>query len=394
MATPHKKYVKTPLDPITFQGGCSQSLNGKDKDSKNNVMGYLRGGVGDVSGAIAAVAKSGATVVKGGGQMAMDCANATGRGIKKVGDTEIDAVDHTARGILRKPHIAKDENDSQQHEEVHERPSSPDRHCHFTDSIEAKLPQKDQEDIHAAAERFVKRNSVEGETCRPEGTKYEAIHSSPSSESISRIQDDRTISTSADLWMLYIVGVLAAVLTSYQNFHVTIAGHVSPLLWFVSVGVAFFVGRYQARAAAQSILENSKRQFRSMEKQMIKLRESNSRNSEAMKRQSFLRHTASVISGQRMDNQASDAAVSRAKIDPRLPEGFFSVLQMKDENVFAAGSKPQIAPFLMNRLLKKPTISKNADATEAVPLCQWLGSDYLLTESAEDPIYKNKYLNR
>ena len=70
-----------------------------------------------------------------------------------------------------------------------------------------------------------------------------------------------------------------------------------------------------------------------------------------------------------------------------LPEGFFTCLREKV-------TEPEICPFLLKRLLIPASNTKTPDGKGIIPICKFRGMDILLTDSPEDPIYKNKLLNK
>jgi len=100
------------------------------------------------------------------------------------------------------------------------------------------------------------------------------------------------------------------------------------------------------------------------------------------KRQSFLKRASFLITEKVTADRDKDAL---------LPDEFFSVLQDRKTSL---AEETKICDSLMNRLLKVDTFSKSPDGQKVKPICTWLGNDYLLTDSPEDPIYRNKYLNR
>jgi hypothetical protein len=69
-----------------------------------------------------------------------------------------------------------------------------------------------------------------------------------------------------------------------------------------------------------------------------------------------------------------------------LPKGFFSSLQNDS-------AEPSVSELLTNRLLRSESHTKAPDGMGIIPVCKYRGMDILLTDSPEDPIYKNKYLN-
>lgn len=69
-----------------------------------------------------------------------------------------------------------------------------------------------------------------------------------------------------------------------------------------------------------------------------------------------------------------------------LPKGFFSCLQ--NDSV-----EPSVSEILTKRLLRSACHTKTPDGMGIIPVCKYRGMDILLTDSPEDPIYKNKYLN-
>jgi hypothetical protein len=76
----------------------------------------------------------------------------------------------------------------------------------------------------------------------------------------------------------------------------------------------------------------------------------------------------------------------KAKRPLTLPKGFFSCLQ--NECV-----EPTISESLLKRLLRPASHTKTPDGKGIIPICKYRGMDIFLTDSPEDPIYKNRYLN-
>jgi hypothetical protein len=69
-----------------------------------------------------------------------------------------------------------------------------------------------------------------------------------------------------------------------------------------------------------------------------------------------------------------------------LPKGFFSCLQKES-------SEPAVSEILIKRLLRSESHTRTPDGMGIIPICKYRGMDILLTDSPEDPIYKNRHLN-
>lgn len=70
-----------------------------------------------------------------------------------------------------------------------------------------------------------------------------------------------------------------------------------------------------------------------------------------------------------------------------LPAGFFTCLLNEI-------SEPEISQKLMNRLLRASSHTKTPDGMGIIPVFKYRGMDVLLSDSPENPIHKNVYLNK
>jgi len=149
----------------------------------------------------------------------------------------------------------------------------------------------------------------------------------------------------------------------------------------------YIVAENRCDTAYQVVLHQMQHQMQDQQKLLSQSSLQNSTNTSedasiAQQRRTFLE---SIL---RMNYSTERVEVPSLKAEKTLilPRGFFSCLQKES-------SEPAVSELLIKRLLRSESHTRTPDGMGIIPICKYRGMDIFLTDSPEDPIYKNRHLN-
>jgi hypothetical protein len=404
MATHHqRKYKKIQIDPIngtvrSSSHGSDNNGNDENLDKSDEVLIALKTGIEDASNAIAGVfAKTGEKLKEA----------------TKNSNRKLDSSDHSFKSLSK----------------VISRNKSSERiHSSAKQEKEARAPSDDEAVVtsnkntaHFADDYVIVKESGERPDTDNVTKEKDASPALASARSIMAKRDNKEAKMGAGMpnappMSLVGAGGLATLgvtitsihqstitplissLTSYQIFMMTIIAS----SW---MAFAFWLGQWNATdvltkivAAVQNQNKDMKQRITELEKEVAQANAASAGRrvrTSTESRADFLRSQVSMIGKVGASSTGAELAPAEDRDhgenkDQLLPEGFFTSLQdqLGDE-------PPQICDFLCKRLLKIDNLTRHPKNDQQImPLCTWRGIDFLLTDSPEEPIYRNRYLNR
>jgi len=243
--------------------------------------------------------------------------------------------------------------------------SSPVKSVQFQDPV-------DDRDISKDAERWLEQ--AESESFSVANALNESTATVNKSRGVCLAKQEN------GLLLFLIITVIAATYMEWQEiknnhfpFHVT-------ALWMALMFLeGFIVAENRCDAKYKKALDELKKiPSRSSSMSTIASEDDHVQN-----RRSFLLNAMSMVIAK------PEAIPSAVKVDRAfsLPSGFYSCLQKEM-------TEPNISEFLLKRLLRPAPHTRTPDGKGIIPMCKYRGMDVFLTDSAEDPIHKNVYLNK
>lgn len=243
--------------------------------------------------------------------------------------------------------------------------SSPVKSVQFQDPV-------DDRDISKEAERWLKRAESESFS----GT--DALN-----ESTATVNKGRGVCLAKQENSLLLFLSITVIATTYMEWQEIKNNHIPFHVTALWMALMFFEGFIVAENRCDAKYKKALDELKNIQSQSSSMSTIASEDDLVQNRRSFLLNAMSMVIAK------PEAIPSTVKMDraSSLPSGFYSCLQKKI-------TEPDVSEFLLKRLLRPAPHTRTPDGKGIIPMCKYRGMDVFLTDSAEDPIHKNVYLNK